>query len=201
MNQGRDYGILPPYEAFYIHSMLFSTTSALRSVELLNRRLERFYSGESEGHEVLLSQKVILDGLQNVVNQGAALSRYFWPSPRNKTNDLHHARAERLRRAFMIDDVNPLKNRDLRNAIEHFDEKLDLYLAKGIVGHIIPEYVGTGPEGAGVPLHVFRAYYVDVGVFEMLGRRYEVQPIVEEIGRIHDLLSQCASNGDRLPSL
>lgn len=198
MNQGQDYGIWPPYEAFYIHSMLFSTTSARRSVELLNRRLERFYSDESEGREVLLSKKVILDSLQNVVNQGAALSRYFWPS---KTNDLHHARAERLRRAFMIDDVNPLKKRDLRNAIEHFDEKLDLYLAKGIVGNIIPEYVGPESKGTGVPLHVFRAYYVDVGVFEMLGRRYEVKPIVEEIGRIHDLLSQCASNGDRLPRL
>ena len=77
--------------------------------------------------------------------------------------------------------------------IEHFDEKLDEYLKEGIAGHILPEYVGLMREPDGVPVHHFRAYYLDTGTFEMLGKRYDVQPIVEELSRIHEVLITCGT--------
>ncbi len=87
----------------------------------------------------------------------------------------------------------------MRNAIEHFDERLDVYLSGHVVGHILPHYVGRTPsQDAGVPLHLFRAYFVDRGVFSLLGEQYEMQPMVDEIGRIHDLLVACAEAGGRL---
>lgn len=55
---------------------------------------------------------------------------------------------------------------------------------KPITGHVIQFYVGASPDSGGVPLHVFRAYYIDVGVFESLGTRYEIQPIADEIMKI-----------------
>jgi hypothetical protein len=110
----------------------------------------------------------------------------------------HEARGSQLLTALDVADDNPLKNRNLRNEIEHFDEKLDAYLSDGLAGYIIPEFVGSLSENDGVPSHIFRAYYLDVGLFEMLGKRYEVEPLAKEILRIHDRLLVAERNGGRL---
>jgi hypothetical protein len=49
-----------------------------------------------------------------------------------------------------------------------------------------------------VPSHIFRAYYVDLGVFEMLGRRYEIEPLADEVVRVHDQLVIFDRAGGRL---
>src|SRR3546814_2786138 len=86
-------------------------------------------------------------------------------------------------------------NRALRNSIEHFDERLDLYLQDGIVGYIFPSLILPEPEDSDVPHHIFRAYYLKEGIFQVLGERYEIQPIVDEVARIHDLLVKFDRNG------
>jgi hypothetical protein len=185
-------GIWPPYEAFYIQSMLFSADSALKSADHVSQTISQTESVELQ---LPFDHQRLLNELQNVVVQGAALSRYFWPS---KNAGLHEDRARHLRMALGIGDESPLKPRDLRNAIEHFDEQLDNYLRKDITGQIFPEYVGLRPLHDGVPLHLFRGYYVDAGVFTLLGREYEIQPIVDEIVRLHNALSYSEEQGGRL---
>ena len=70
--------------------------------------------------------------------------------------------------------------------IEHFDEKLDKYLEKGIVGYIIPHYFGPQGVSDGVPEHFFRAYFIDTGIFEILGKRYEIDPLARELWRLNE---------------
>jgi hypothetical protein len=188
-------GIHPPYEVFYIEAMLFNTSSALTSVESINATLEAIAEDQAGELFQRLDHRALLDELQNVVVHAAALSPYFWPTSTN--NDRYTARGEQLRAALGIAEDSPLKGRQLRNHIEHFDEKLDEYLKEGIAGHILPEYVGLMREPDGVPVHHFRAYYLDTGTFEMLGKRYDVQPIVEELSRIHEVLIACGTG--RLP--
>lgn len=193
MNDGSDGGIWAPYEAFYIRAMLFSTRSAVASIESVSTALEELSSDLSGDALTRLDASAMLGELQNIILQAAALSRYFWPVRQG-----HEARGSQLRTALDVADDNPLKNRDLRNEIEHFDEKLDAYLSDGLAGYIIPEFVGPLPENDGVPTHIFRAYYLDVGLFEMLGKRYEVEPLANEILRIHDRLLVAELNGGRL---
>jgi hypothetical protein len=188
-----DKGIWAPYEAFYIHAMLFNTRSAVTSIEWISTALEQVSRNLSDDALAQLDRSSMLCELQNIVLQSAALSRYFWPVRKG-----HEARAEQLRDAFDVADDNPLKNRDLRNEIEHFDERLDSYISNGIVGYIFPEFVGPLPESDGVPTHIFRAYYIDAGVFEMLGKRYEIEPIAHEILRVHDRLLFADRRGYRL---
>src|SRR6266567_1961065 len=113
---------------FYLVSMRFITESAMRSAEALAPEIERMKGDFSQA-----DQETTLNHLQNIVGMGAALSRYFWPVRAG-----HEKRGEILRERFKVTDSSPLKSRDLRNEIEHFDEKLDVYLSKGIVGVIIP---------------------------------------------------------------
>lgn len=185
--------IWPPSEVCYIHAMLFNTQSAIESIEVVSSVMEHLSEHPEEIEHSDIDTGVVLNHLQNIVVQGAAISRYFWP-----VRKPHEARGELLRQAFNIGDNNPLKNRDLRNEIEHFDERLDTYLVDGFVGYFFPEYFGPQPESDGVPAHIFRAYHTDVGVFCLLGKEYRIKPIADEIIRINDMLLDFDENGGRL---
>ena len=82
-------------------------------------------------------------------------------------------------------------------AMEHFDERLDKYLASDVTGIILPEYVGPWPSGEDVPGHFFRAYFIDTGAFQLLGHQYPMQTVADEIVRVHNLLIQFRENGGR----
>lgn len=190
-------GIWPPYEAFYIEGMLFNAGSALSSAHIAMQELKRLDNTDPETPITESDRNMILDSLQNIIIHGAALSRYFWPTRTGRNNE-HSRRAEHLRKHLKIRETSPLKNRDLRNQIEHFDEKLDEYLTQGIVGTVLPGHISSTRPETDAPLHFIRAFYAKGGIFEMLGRSYDVQPLVDEIHRIYKLLYQCTQNGYRL---
>jgi len=182
--------IWTPYQAFYIQSMLFNTEAVFRSVSQVQALMAVTSQNNPEDPYSPLYGGRFLNELQNIVLNAAALSRYFWPVRKN-----HHWRGEQLREVFQIDENSALYSRDLRNAIEHFDEKLDTYLEGGIVGQILPEYIGPFSEPSGIPIHIFRGYYVDTGVFQLLDNQYEVQPIIDEVARIHQQLRKMDESG------
>lgn len=189
-----EFAIFPPYEAFYIESMLLSSSSAIELIETLveiftNKEVADDYTNDD-----------ILNYLQTIIIHAAALSRYFWPTRNrdNKLHKIHQKRASHLRQSFEITENSALKNRDLRNQIEHFDENLDVFCTKILVGMIYPKHVGPTPPETGVATHVFKAFYTDVGVFEVLGNKFEVKPIFDELYRIHEKLIEFSSNGYRM---
>jgi hypothetical protein len=190
------FNIWTPYEVFYIQSMLFNTTSAWQSCNIAEKIISNISVGEINLQE---KKDLLLDCLQNIINQSGAISRYFFPSrdgaKGTKKNTIHKDRGKYLSSVFGVTDESPLMNRALRNSIEHFDERLDLYLQDGIVGYIFPSLILPEPQDSDVPHHIFRAYYFKEGIFQVLGERYEIQPIIDEIARIHDLLVKFDSNG------
>jgi len=173
--------------------MLFNTQSAVRSIEVIGGVLDCVAESRAPDSWVAIEAEDTLNHLQNIIGQGAALSRYFWPVRKG-----HERRGEHLRKAFGVTHENPLRSRDLRNAMEHFDEKLDQYLSTGVVGNILPQYFGPLITNDGVSNHVFRAYYTDVRQYELLGKRYEVEPIAEELLRLNEALMKCDRDGGRL---
>lgn len=192
MNEQPD-GIWPVYEVFYIESMLFNTRHAANSIGYLIKVMNELERNDDHEAVEKLDQERILNHVQNIILQGAALSRYFWP-----VRKAHETRGAALRKALSVSDNSPLENRNLRNALEHFDERIDKYLAKGIVGYVFPRYVGPSLEKDGVPAHIFRAYYLDTGTFEVLGESFEIEGLAQEIIRIHKLLISSSDKGGRL---
>lgn len=173
--------------------MLFNSTSAVRSIARLEAIFSKLPEQRSADDPTELPTKAILNELQNMILQSAVLSRYFWPVRKG-----HEARGKRLRETFAIDESSPLHNRDLRNALEHFDERLDKYVASGIVGYVFPEYVGSKPENDGVPGHFFRAYFVDSGEFRLLNEEFKMQPLADELFFLHHHLVTLDQSGGRL---
>lgn len=185
--------IWPQHEAFYIQSMLFHTRQACSSIDLTAVLVSRLSRERRAGIASDFDCSDALDQVQNILFRAAAISRYFWPS-RKHFND----RGTRLRAAFDISETSALRNRDLRDAAEHFDERLDNYLKDGIAGYIIPEWFGPLPK-QGVPTHYFRAYFINTGCLRILDQEFFVQPIVEEVIRVHNLLVGFDESGGRMP--
>lgn len=179
-------GIIPYNEAFYIESIKYSATLSARA-------FDRFAAAviQGRGDEIFIM-------LQDALTQAAALSRYFWPS---REKGVHALRANRLRIAFEMDDQSPLKDRELRNALEHFDERLDNYLLEDRVGAIIPGPVVaphyTVDEVLGSVFRLVDPWELVVVIF---GNKHEFFPVKEEVDRILGLAEQFDKNGSRLPT-
>ena len=87
--------ILPPYETFYINSMLFNTQSAVKSIEVLSMVMNYLHESKSPESLAAIDTEEVLNQLQNIIVQGAALSRYFWPVRKE-----YKGRGEYLRKAL-----------------------------------------------------------------------------------------------------
>lgn len=192
------FSIHAPYQVFYIQSMLFNTSSALQACGRASKYIEAI-SNDKIGPQDRKDE--LLDCLQNFINHSGAVARYFFPSfggMKKDKKDIHQKRADHLRRIFEVDETSPFHNKKLRDAIEHFDERLDRYLEEGIVGQIFPSLILNRPEETEVPHHIFRAYYLNEGIYQVLGERHHIQPILDEMVRVHDFLVKFDENGGML---
>ncbi len=77
--------IWPPFEAFYIDSMFFSSSSAIASINVVADVLQAISRGLLTEPE--LAEDAFLNQLQNVILQGGVLSRYFWPVRKKQGHD------------------------------------------------------------------------------------------------------------------
>ncbi|MRX68744.1 hypothetical protein SAMN06265349_103286 [Flavobacterium resistens] len=173
-------------EAFYSQALLTKTRSILNDAEALDVFWKKdYYDCQND--------EVILDLLQNIILNAGGISRFFWPSG----NDVYHKnRGNKLREVYLVNDSSVLKNRDMRNHIEHFDEKLDDFLRKNTTYQVMQKYVGPR-------IYVdddrtfFRAYFYDKDIFKMFNVEYEMGPIINEIKRINEILLQQKENRGR----
>jgi hypothetical protein len=179
-------GIVPYNEAFYIQSILYAAQAS-------DDAFERFAAHVIHGADDAL----IVSAVQEALTHAAALSRFFWPVGAGK-NRLGAARAEKLRWAFQMQN-SPLFDRQLRNAMEHFDERLDKFLISVLAGQFIPSAI-VAPHGSiKEPItHIFRLVDPWELVFILLGERFSFAPIKDEIQRIINLGKRFDADGSRL---
>ena len=192
----QDNGIWPPFEAFYIESLIPHTHSAIDSIEKIFLWIKAFENNDvwalqTRPHDVFYE-------LQNILHQAGCVSRYFFPTGRAKKSP-HIERATRLRNAMEITDSSPLANRELRNAIEHFDERLDLFLQNDHIGEFFPYDIGYEPRQSDIPTHILKGFYIRNFSFVLLNQNFSLLPIIDELTRIHSILDKCRQSGHRLP--
>lgn len=179
-------GIYPPYEAFYIHSISYA---AERS-EAAFQRFE-VAVGKAEGAPLIFAT------VQEALTHAGALSRFFWPV--RKDSLLTEARGKRLREAFQLDDVSPLKWRKLRNAFEHFDEDLDRFLLEDRVGYFFPSPLVDDQALADEEMgHIFKLVDPKHGICVLLGEKFEFPPIRHEVQRVLARARGMDKSGSRL---
>lgn len=191
------FNVWEPYKYLYLESLFTITRSSFHHIYIYEETNYYLVSKEfnNEKEEVIKKNKneiLLLDSLHNIINHASALSRYFWPSGKK---ELYKIRGNFLRQKFEIHNENPLRARQVRNAIEHFDERLDEFIQNPVTGVIYPNYVGRKHENE-FQSFMFRAYYTDEQTFEVLGEKFEIIPIIDEIVRINELIIEYMKSGE-----
>jgi hypothetical protein len=180
-----DYGgIYPVFEAFYIQSILYAA-----------ERAEAAFTGFDQAVNEDTADEKVFALVQEGLTHAAALSRFFWPMGRE---DLSKARGAKLRSVFGLDDT-PLKQRYLRNAIEHFDEDLDKFLLGDVVGYFFPTPIvgdyNLADEETG---HIFKLVDPIRGICVLLGKKFDFNLIRVEVQRVLEVALEMDRQGSRL---
>ena len=90
-----------------------------------------------------------------------------------------------LRQSLNVDDTSALKDVDMRNNFEHYDERLDRWWNESPSHNHLDRMVGPPGGGAGLDdLDRFRVYDPTTNDIVFWGERFNVQAIVTELERI-----------------
>ena len=182
-------------KAFYIQSIIYS---AGRSKEAFIRY--------DVGLATQGGEAFVVSAVHEALAHAASLSRFFWPSHAagKHTADLKtlkNRRAKKLRRAFGLADKSPLKDRQLRDALEHFDERLDRFLLDHHVGYFFPGPMvkdhTLSDESAG---KIFKLVDPEAACFVLLGKKYFFAPVRKEVFHIFEEVEHMDQHGARLRS-
>jgi hypothetical protein len=173
-------GILSYCEVFYLESVAYTAGRAVSAFLRFDETLLK-KSGNDQ----------IVAAVQEALTHVAALSRFFWPA---RKSALSNARGKRLRESFGITEESPLQSRALRNALEHFDERLDEFLLEEHVGYFFPSAMvddaSLSEETIG---HIFRLVDPTTSQFVLLGTAYsfkELRAVAENIQSIANKRSE-----------
>lgn len=175
-------GIISYHEVFYIHSIIYTSERCLDAFNRYEESLKHKISGDS-----------VVSILQEAVGHAAAISRFFWPSSTGKKNEkelinMRKLRGEKLRKAFNLDESSDLYKRDIRNAFEHFDEKMDLYFLGDNYGAFYPECIIDSHELSDIPgQNIFKLIDPKAQCLILLGKKFNFSNIRTEVRNIHDL--------------
>lgn len=173
-------------EALYIHSIIYAA-----------ERSECGFRDFDAALEQDLEPPIVFGFIQEALTHAGGLSRFFWPV--EKENALAKARGVRLRKAFALTDASPLKWRRLRNAFEHIDADLDQFLLENNVGSFFPTPLiddhALADEQIG---KIFKLVDPEAKVCVVLGKKFEFQPIRDEVRRVLSMVHKMDENGGRL---
>ena len=173
-------GIVPYHEVFYI---LAIRDAALKSLEHFRRFLHTDLDEPTPRAACSESYSAIV--------QAANVSKYFWP---NDGYAEGQKRAEKLRIAFAACDLDALRERTLRHRIEHFDERLDKFLASDPAGEIIDGFIGSVERCREPHQKVVRMVDPEAQVSIIFGREFPY-------GRVFDALPAIALTAQRMDEI
>lgn len=176
-------GIQPMHTPFYTLSISYSAERAIAAFDLYEYLLEHG-----------ADPAALISAVQEAVGHAGSLSRYFWPSPTGKRNNQHDmklARGKKLREMYEITDDSPLANRELRNAWEHFDEKLDAYVLSNDAGYFFPTPIIDSHTLADDPAgKIFKLLDPETHCLVLLGKKFFFKPIRNEVENIFTRAAQ-----------
>lgn len=171
-------GIVPYFREIYGRSMYHSASRAIHAFQ----RFDAALTAQDDSEAV--------SSVHEALGHCGNLSRYFWPSKQNSKRispflALAEARAAKLREAFGITDESPLKDRGLRDSLEHFDERLDRYFLGLDSGMIFPDPMIGPYRMAKIQYgHIFKLVDPEKELFVVLGVEFRYGALRPEVQRI-----------------
>ena len=123
------------------------------------------------------NQEVLWAGIQNLLTAAANIAKAAWGSEGRLAEERRP-----LRESLSITDGSPIANVDLRNHLEHYDERLDRWYRTSEQHNHADYMVGPPMMISGIaPTDVFRHFDPVSGVVIFWGEHYNLSELVEAI--------------------
>lgn len=194
-----DSRLLPYLREIFRHAML-----AQLAIDLLD--------AEFADSPASPSQDRLFMGIQVFLASSAMISKLMWPvrsNPKDRKNPTDEevklarwkeVRKKKLRKALEVDDSSPLKNRDLRNVLEHYDEHLDKFVSKPFNAALFEWTIIPGPEfiehlGGNHPDHPLVTAIAPESLYvKIMATSLHLREINDEVQRVGKI-TKCILNG------
>ncbi len=172
-------GIIPYVEVFYKHSILYSAKRCVSSFD----RYEK-----SIGHE---DADELISLLQEAIGHASSLFRYFYPSKSGvkEMKLLKEQRGIKLCNMFKLKNTPIEEIKKIRDAFEHYDERLDRYLLKIQAGYIFPSCLLKSHTLADKKnAYIFKLLDTEAQCLVLLGQKYFFKNVKDEVSNIYSQL-------------
>jgi hypothetical protein len=128
--------------------------------------------------------------LQNMLNAAANLSKALWGSGGKRAEQ-----RKALRDSLGVDDSSPLREVDMRNNFEHFDERIDDWWQTSRDRNYVDRNIGIALPAVD-DIDIFRNFIPQTAQLVFWGQSFDLKAIVDEAKRLYPL---AAAGGAQLP--
>jgi hypothetical protein len=182
----------------YVSEVKKQCEFGLAAVKYLNHALQQVNNRELAREESQFYHSEVFRQIHSLLTHASNVSRMFWPpSPKQKKNETAQdyenrlqkidkvARGRVLKVEYGLDDSNPLKNRTLRDHLEHYDERLDHWRNNSVNRNIVSDTIGP-PNAIIGPAETDMMRWFDPtrNVFKFRGEEYDLQSIAASIDQL-----------------
>jgi hypothetical protein len=145
----------------------------------------RFALGQANAGLEQNNQQMFWAGIQAFATACANISKACWGQGGRLAED-----RKPLRGSLRIADDSPLANTDLRNHLEHYDERLDHWYRTSN-GRFADYVIGPPNEVVGMaPINIFRHFDPQTTDVIFWGEHYRIQGLAIEIERLLPIAKQ-----------
>ncbi|WP_279497711.1 hypothetical protein [Aeromonas veronii] len=183
------------FKSVYVGEIKKQCEFGLAAIHHLNHALQQVFSGNLGNEEQQFFHSEVFRQIHSLLTHASNVSRMFWPpAPKQKQSETVHEyehrllkidkirRGKILKEEYGLDDKSPLKNRALRDHLEHYDERLDHWRNNSTNRNIVSDTIG--PQNAIVGLaeaDMMRWFDPTRNIFKFRGEEYDLQAIASSI--------------------
>ena len=182
----------------YVSEVKKQCEFGLAAVKYLNHALQQLQNRELARDESQFYHSEVFRQIHSLLTHASNISIMFWPpSPKQKQNETDQDFEDRLLKIdkvvrgrvlkveYGLDDSNPLKNRTLRDHLEHYDERLDHWRNNSVNRNIVSDTIGP-PNAIVGPAETDMMRWFDPtrNVFKFRGEEYDLQGIAASIDQL-----------------
>jgi hypothetical protein len=180
----------------YVGEIKSQCQFALNAIGSLNHALKQVSGGiQVEQAQRMFFHSEVFRQIHSFLTHASNVSRLLWPpvpKQRETESDADYQariqpqdkvqRAVSLRSLYGIDDGNGLKNRSLRDHLEHYDERLDDWRKTSVQRNIVSDMIGPKNSIVGIaPTDAMRWFDPSTNNFYFRGEEYNLQALASSV--------------------
>ena len=185
-------------QSVYVGEIKTQCQFALNAVGNLNYVLQQLDGEQEEAGQCEFFRQEVFRHIHSFLTHASNVSRLFWPPvPAQRRNEPHAdyevrigvldkvQRANTLRQLYHIEETSCLRNRTLRDHLEHYDERLDDWRRTSTSHNMVSDNIGSSNIIAGfAETDMMRWFDPSTNQFRFRGEAYALQSLVSEIARL-----------------